>query len=221
MLSGTLGGSKKYAQLANDTHRMIYTLFIPHTDAYGRLEVDSVTLQGRVLTRLALSPEQVEAALDDMEAVGLIRKWSVEGDTFAEIVDFHMHNVINLAREPQSVIPDCRGELPPERPPRGTKNAEASPLVHSRQYIADGVMAYEQACGTVLHKVAHSVTPETVEEKLSEEKRREVIGGAPSAPPKVMHNEKHTEQGAPPEGAAPKKLPPAITAYMQPKGTDQ
>ncbi len=138
-ISATLGGSRKFARLANDTHRMIYVLLIPSADAYGRVDVDPVTLSGRVLTRLSISPDVVSAALADMHNVGLIHLYDVGEDHYAEITNFHEHNDIDLSREAQGEIPDARGVLPPEKPPRGTKRADADPRVWSGEYVAANV----------------------------------------------------------------------------------
>lgn len=135
-ISATLGDSRKFAKLANDTHRMIYMLLIPNTDAYGRLDVDPVTLGGRVLTRLGIAPDTVNAALADMHDVGLIHLYKVGEDQYAEIVNFHEHNDIDLSREAQAEIPDARGVMPPAKPPRGTKRADADPRVWSGDYLA-------------------------------------------------------------------------------------
>lgn len=140
-ISATLGGSRKFARLANDTHRMIYMLLIPSVDAYGRIDADPVTLCGRVLTRLGIAPDDANTALADMHQVGLIHLYQVGEDQFAEIVDFHEHNDIDLSREAQAVIPDARGVMPPEKPPRGTKKAEADPRAWSADYVAANVVA--------------------------------------------------------------------------------
>lgn len=218
MLSSTLGGSKKFAQLKTDTSRMIYMLLIPHTDAYGRVEADAVTLAGRVLTRLTTPIEEIEESLQDMERVGLIRLWEVDDDEYLEIVDFHEHNAVVLSREAQAIIPDVRGVLPPERPPRNTKSADAAPLVHSAEYIQSGIAAYEsakshttcntspdQVCtsgNTSLHQVQHESAPETVEENISEEKRREDIEaptrGASNTP--LQKTERPANEADRPEG---------------------
>lgn len=137
-ISATLGGSRKFARLASDTHRMIYMLLIPSADAYGRVDVDPVTLSGHVLTRLGIAPDVVNEALADMHHVGLLHLYEVGEDHYAEIVGFHEHNDIDLSREAQAIIPDARGVVPPEKPPRGTKRADADPRVWSGDYLAAG-----------------------------------------------------------------------------------
>jgi len=146
-ISASLGGSRKFARLASDTHRMIYMLLIPSADAYGRVDVDPVTLSGRVLTRLSISPDVVSAALADMHSVGLIHLYDVGEDHYAEITNFHEHNDIDLSREAQGEIPDARGVLPPEKPPRGTKRADADPRVWSGDYLAANVHPEAESSG--------------------------------------------------------------------------
>lgn len=135
-ISATLGGSRKFARLANDRHRMIYQLLIPSADAYGRIDADPITLGGRVLTRLGIAPDEISAALADMHEVGLIHLYQVGEDQYAEIVNFHEHNDIDLSREAQAEIPDARGVMPPKKPPRGTSRADADPRVWSGDYLA-------------------------------------------------------------------------------------
>ncbi len=135
-ISATLGGSRKFARLANDRHRMIYQLLIPSADAYGRIDADPITLGGRVLTRLGIAPDEISAALADMHEVGLIHLYQVGEDQYAEIINFHEHNDIDLSREAQAEIPDARGVMPPKKPPRGTARADADPRVWSGDYLA-------------------------------------------------------------------------------------
>lgn len=158
----TLGGSRKFAALENDTHRLVYVMLIPNADPLGRIDADPVMLTGLVLTRLNISATQCNTALHDAARCGLVRLYEVDGNQYAEIVDFHKHNDINAAREPQAIIPDCRGVKPPEKPARGTSASEANPLVWYADYIAEGIAAYEELQrssqpkpDTVQHNAAH------------------------------------------------------------------
>lgn len=127
MHSASLGASRKYAALESDTHRMIYERLIDATDAYGNFDADPVTINGQVLTRLGKTPEMVEAALDDMERVGLITRWVVDGAPYGHIEKFEEHNKTNPSREAQTRIPMPDGTIPvrPERDQGKTKTTKS------------------------------------------------------------------------------------------------
>jgi hypothetical protein len=115
MISTSLGDSEKFSTLKNDTHRLAYVLLVTWADAEGRFLADSVSLRGKLYTRLPWEARTVEAALLDMDAVGLIRLYTIGKHRYGVIVGFHEHNTIRRnadgtpKEEAQSRIP-----APPE-----------------------------------------------------------------------------------------------------------
>lgn len=104
MISGTISESRKFAALANDTHRLIYLMVMPHVDKAGRFEADPVLIKGRCLTRLDVDSSTVEAWLKDAAKVGLIHHYEANGIPVLEIVNFLEHNTPHH-KEPASKLP--------------------------------------------------------------------------------------------------------------------
>lgn len=121
MISGTIGESRKFAALANDTHRLIYLMVMPHVDKAGRYEADPILIKGRCLTRLDIDVSTVEAWLEDAANVGLIRHYEARGMTVLEIVNFTEHNTPHH-KEPDSKLPG-----PEEGTPCSTLKSNVDP----------------------------------------------------------------------------------------------
>lgn len=121
MISGTIGESRKFATLANDTHRLIYLMVMPHVDKAGRFEADPVLIKGKCLTRLDIDVSTVEAWLKDASKVGLILHYEAKGVPVLEIVDFLEHNTPHH-KEPDSKLPG-----PDEGTPCSTPESNVEP----------------------------------------------------------------------------------------------
>lgn len=121
MISGTIGESRKFAALANDTHRLIYLMVMPHVDKAGRFEADPILIKGRCLTRLDIDASTVEAWLKDAAKVGLILFYEAKGIRVLEIVNFTEHNKPHH-KEPESKLPG-----PDEGTPCSTQESNVEP----------------------------------------------------------------------------------------------
>jgi hypothetical protein len=97
-ITATLGSSHKFANITSDTHRLMFVLMVANTDVEGRLDADPRILNGRVFTLMGWSTEQVEAGLQALADVDLIRWYEIEGRPYAEIVKFHEHNSVRKDR---------------------------------------------------------------------------------------------------------------------------
>ncbi len=104
-ISNTLGGSKKFSRLQNDTHRLAYVLLVTHTDVEGRIEAYPPLLKGYAYTLLDWTHNQIQTALEDMHRVGLIHLYIVDDEQYAQVTDFAKHNKIRKDRESGSKIP--------------------------------------------------------------------------------------------------------------------
>lgn len=121
MISGTIGESRKFAALANDTHRLIYLMVMPHVDKAGRFEADPILIKGRCLTRLDIDASTVEAWLKDAAKVGLILFYEAKGIRVLEIVNFTDHN------KPHHKEPDSKLPGPDEGTPCSTQESNVEP----------------------------------------------------------------------------------------------
>lgn len=118
-ISRTLGGSRKYAALTTWFARCLYDHLVLHTDVYGRVDADPIWINGQILTRCPATPDEINAALQEMHRVGLIGLYEVDGNPYLEIAKFHEHNTLYLEREPQATIPFPDGTSPPPKPTTG------------------------------------------------------------------------------------------------------
>ena len=122
-LSRALGGSRKYGALTGWHDgwyaACLYDHLVLHADAYGRVDADPIWINGQVMTRRPVPAERVNEALHELERVGLIALYEVDGNPYLEIAKFHEHNTLYLEREPQATIPFPDGTLPPEKPKLG------------------------------------------------------------------------------------------------------
>ena len=105
MLSNTISESKKFGNVANDTHRLVYLMLLPWVDREGRYEADNTLISHRVLMRCGIDEAQVENALFDLHRCGLIELYSARGKRVLQIVDFLKWNTPHH-KEPDSDLPD-------------------------------------------------------------------------------------------------------------------
>ena len=121
-ISNTLGGSKKFSRLKNDTHRLAYVMLVTHADVAGRVDAYPPLLRGYAYTLMPWTDDQIQAALEDMHRVGLITLYTVDNEQYAEILDFDKHNKVRADREKPSDIP-----CPPESSSISRENAGSTP----------------------------------------------------------------------------------------------
>lgn len=117
-VSNTLGGSRKFARLTGDFPRLLYVLLITHTDVNGRVDADPLWIRGQILTRIPADDDAINAALEEMHAVGLIHLYTANGAPYLEIVNFEEHNKVRADREAQATIPGPDGSTPATKPDR-------------------------------------------------------------------------------------------------------
>ena len=97
----SLGGLAEFAQL-------LYPLLVVHSDDFGRLQGDPYTVK---LTCLPASPRPLEdfrAALQQLDAVGLIAWYAADGKRYIEIQNFERHQ-LGLHKRTASHFPDIPG----------------------------------------------------------------------------------------------------------------
>lgn len=181
MLSSSLGGSRKFSRLTSNDARLIYCLLIAHTDAYGRVEADPDYVKGTVLSRVPVTSDEVQAALEEMRDVGLIDLYLVDNFQYAEIVGFTDHNRTYPSREAQTTIPAPDGNVP-ERPARDDADASNTNATQDPVVTESGPRR-----GKVPTKRNRKRNTE-VEEEVSQEQ------GAPSQKPSPKNETKPSER---------------------------
>jgi hypothetical protein len=106
MLQNRISKSNKLASLSSDTVRLLYTWMLSHLDVNGNFYADPVMVNNLVFTRLGHSVDKVSKALDELEQVGLIIRYEVDGEQYLNYPDFfEKQPKINPDREGTPEIP--------------------------------------------------------------------------------------------------------------------
>jgi len=144
MVSQSLGDSEKFSTLTSDTNRLAYVLLITYADSEGRFLADSVTLRGKLYTRLPWTPDQVERALIEMHDVDLIQLYTAGKHRYGVITGFHEHNTIRRnadgtpKEEAASRIP-----APPERAQTNSGTGEVPEPYRSKPGVTQAEVEVE------------------------------------------------------------------------------
>src|SRR3990167_9807166 len=104
MVSKTISTSKKVNRIS-DKAALLYTWLIPHTDDYGHMDGDAKTVKAIVVPMRRYSLKEVERALIEMEKTDLVRRYSVSGGQFLEVVGFTEFQTFKKDRERTKLYP--------------------------------------------------------------------------------------------------------------------
>lgn len=112
MLSKGISLDEKVDALSNDTARLLFTWMVPHLDVEGRMYGDARLFKSIVAPRRNYSVKRVEKVLIEMEKLGLIKRYSVDGNQYLFAPKFEKHQIgLRKEREQQSQIPPPTPEL--------------------------------------------------------------------------------------------------------------
>lgn len=124
LLAPALSTSHKFAALyavAGDLAefcQVLFTLLVAHADECGRQHGDPFTVKHRVLPSAPRSVEEVDQALDALQRVGLVQRYTADERSLLAIPKFQEHQA--LRHPPQSTLPPPPGQpLDPLRPRMG------------------------------------------------------------------------------------------------------
>jgi DnaD/phage-associated family protein len=70
---------------------LLFTWMIPHTDDYGIIAGTAGRIKALVVPRLNQTESDVEAALEEIRAVGLIHRYTHNGHSYSQFVNFEQH----------------------------------------------------------------------------------------------------------------------------------
>jgi len=106
MLKKNVSTSRKLSELKSDSARLLWTWILPHLDVAGRCSAETDIIKGLVVPRLKHFTEDViEALLQEMSSVGLIRLYQANGERYLEFCRFGDFQNLRFNREAHSVIP--------------------------------------------------------------------------------------------------------------------
>ena len=122
MLKKKISLNEAVADLANDTHRLLFTWGIAHLDVEGRITGNLRGFRGLVVPLLDhITPETIQGFFQDAESLGLIQRYEVDGEWHVQYPKFAHNQNLNRSREAASKRP------PP--PPDYQPGPPAQPLI--------------------------------------------------------------------------------------------
>lgn len=104
MISKSISISEKVNSLSL-FGRLLFTWMIPHADDFGRLPGSPAKIKALVIPMFEETVKDVESALEDMSASGLILWYTVNGDKYIQINNFEEHQT-GLHKRTDSKYPD-------------------------------------------------------------------------------------------------------------------
>lgn len=97
IIKETIRTSKKLNDLSDFEFRL-WTYLITYVDDFGRGSADPVLLKGFVLPRSPSTPEKISAALDRMEALGMVVRYEVDGDAYLYFPNWSEHQRVQCKK---------------------------------------------------------------------------------------------------------------------------
>ncbi len=106
MLKKKISLNEALADLANDSHRVLFTWGIAHLDVAGRITGSPRGFKAMVAPLLDhITPETVEAFFQDAESLGLIQRYQVDGEWHVQYPKFAHNQNLTKSREAASKRP--------------------------------------------------------------------------------------------------------------------
>lgn len=106
MIARKITQNKKLAQLKSPWAKLMYTWMIPHTDDYGRLPGDAELLKALIFPREHKSLRKIEELRDDLEGIGLIKIYEVDGSKYIQLLGFDNYQTFKSDRPRQKECPE-------------------------------------------------------------------------------------------------------------------
>ena len=104
-------------------------------DDYGRLKAKPVRLKARIFPYDRMTPAKFTSILAELESVGCIKGYEVDGEQYIEVPNFNVYQTVN--RPSKSNIPE-----PPERVQKVRKTSlfsEHSVSTHAKERKKEGI----------------------------------------------------------------------------------
>jgi len=121
MLSKDISLDEKVDALSDDSARLLFTWLIPHLDVEGRMYGEARIFKSIVAPRRNYSIKKVEKYLTEMGNLGLIERYTVDGNRYLLAPNFEKHQTgLRKDKEYQS-------KIPPKTPDLGRSKDELSP----------------------------------------------------------------------------------------------
>jgi len=141
-LSKEISLDEKVNALSDDTARLLFTWLIPHLDCEGRSHGDPTTVKSIVFPRRKISVRRIDKYLEEIAKLGLILRYSVNGNAYLLAPHFEKHQVgLQKSKEAQSQIPPPPPELLQSYSRESPPQAEAEVKVKVKVKVEDAPVA--------------------------------------------------------------------------------
>jgi len=178
--------NEKIEALSLFAETVFYRLIV-NCDDYGRFSGDARVIKGMLFClREGLPREEIEHALDELESVGLIFRYTVAKKPYLCLCGWEEHQKLRYRKEvyPSPAEADGAAEEESTEAPLG--------IEHGELYVEEGQSPQESCCDEMPSNVAHTRINNNIiynfkeEEKKSEaeEKKKEDLFLIPPYPPK-------------------------------------
>lgn len=113
LIAASLGSSRKFHALQSSAQfpefaQLLFVLLVPNSDDFGRMKGDAFTVKFRIFPGSTRPEAEFERALDDLAGVGLIDRYTVDGEIFLQVNKFEDHQQ-NLHKRTSSKFPESPG----------------------------------------------------------------------------------------------------------------
>lgn len=132
IISRSISTSRKVNRLT-DRAALLYTWSIAHTDDYGRIEGDAISIKAIVAPMRDYNLTQIEEDLDIIEKLGLITRYEAQGEKYLEITGFDNHQTFRPDRPRRAECPDNAGKFPSDIPTTYQRHTSDIPVGENRQ----------------------------------------------------------------------------------------
>lgn len=105
MISRSISTSRKLARV-DDRAALLFTWIQPHTDDFGRLEGDAMTVRAKVCPMRPYTDEEVENSLQKLHEAGLIALYTVKKERYLQVCGFEEHQTFKTDRPRRAEYPE-------------------------------------------------------------------------------------------------------------------
>jgi len=165
-ISKTLGSSRKFEALGRvprfgEFSQTLYVLLVANADDFGRLPGDAFTAKFRIFPTSQRKTEDFDKAMNAMKKVGLIERYSVKGQEYAQVVYFEEHQ-IGLHKRTKSYFPEVPGNSKHSQELPAQQEEESQQEVESKQESKQESEAEEGAASTTTDPPSKLIVSDSV-----------------------------------------------------------
>ena len=174
MISKEISLDEKVNALSDDTARLIFTWMIPHLDREGRIYGEARVIKSIVIPRLHHSEKKVEKYLKEFEKLGLILRYSVNGNQYISTPHFDKHQPgLRKEKEAQSKIPSNTTNL--GRSKDGVRSSDVDPKSKLKSKLKSNKESIKKKYGEFKNVLLTDKDYKKLIDKFGEEKSKKLI----------------------------------------------